>query len=461
MASYIKLVASAGSDVLNLLDPPNAFVLDNEFNFQYSREEPVWENFLVFVNKTGTNARQWLATLQRMSRQATHSLTHPIYPANKDIFLEIESDGEATAKYALVTQIAYEIRAENGVSPLLGSGLIVSISVLRFPWFESSSDTTVNDWSLAGSPPTIGQTGSGGYYTAINTQEDARIKVLSLTNGTGTSPTTKMWIGFRDYNYGIVKFEPNFECESGTMGTDTSATADGTASGSSKAQCTFSTVATLAKRVSLRFNDTSPTAHMEMAGRYLLLMRMKLGSSTAVRIVTKDGWQTLGFVDTIAGDTYLSSSDNTNLTNWNLIELGYLQIPSVGYKDDSWIIDYMKYYAIEIYAERLSGSGNLDMDMIILMPADHLAVLDNLNLYSSGSGGGASRIYTSPSGITSVVSLTSGSGLVQSKGSFTNWLIPAAGFLVIAGQEATQHSLGRTVDVVVTATGRFPQYRSG
>lgn len=179
----------------------------------------------------------------------------------------------------------------------------------------------------------------------------------------------EFWIGFRSANRGWSDYDPLWELEDGDNGTDTSDAVDATASGGDKITCTFATEEGLDQRTKVSMHQAhSGISYPEhFHGRYIVLLRAKVGSSTECGVVLR--WGKYSDEDRArAEEVYISN------TSWKLIELGQVMIPAGGYRDEYNLAGYAElatYFTMAIDAERLSGSGSLDMDCLYLIPADH------------------------------------------------------------------------------------------
>ena len=143
-------------------------------------------------------------------------------------------------------------------------------------------------------------------------------------------------------------------------------------------------------------------------------------------------------------------------TSWKLIELGEVTIPSMGYRDPYNTADLARYFTIAIDAERLSGSGSLDMDCLLFIPCEHFihaSHTDNTNNLSL-------RAYTLED---DTVQITLGAGTqvytnaeVMSRGFY---LPTDLGFAIMAGQTTTAHDLTKTFEFEMFWYPRWPLFR--
>jgi hypothetical protein len=160
-----------------------------------------------------------------------------------------------------------------------------------------------------------------------------------------------------------------FQAEAMTQGPDTTTQANDAAfsgAGNNYSRCTFSTNALLTARLTL--TDLG-TASVDLRGTYRVFVRYRKntsGDGINLRLVWGDGSRN----DVITNDTFATP----NTTNITMADLGLISIP---YGLDS-VYDFRSgtelvvddRFRIEIEAGRTSGSGSLDLDFVLLVPAD-------------------------------------------------------------------------------------------
>jgi hypothetical protein len=243
-----------------------------------------------------------------------------------------------------------------------------------------------------------------------------------------------------------------WEAEAGTNVTDATDTADGTARGSSKVRISFATNDTLAARFSLSWSQVASSNFDDLIGEYLVLARMKVDAvGTEVNVQLRDGW---GNADEsgIVGGVYISGQ-----TNWQMYELGHVIIPPTGNRDASASTsDVIKYYRLNLWAERISASGNLDVDCFVLIPSEHFFYVDKCSL---GGTTGDLIIFTGPDGYQFIVQVGSGSVWQNVRYSLNNWKYPLGGGLLVVCYDLT--SGGSTLTGTVTmAASIYTRYET-
>lgn len=163
----------------------------------------------------------------------------------------------------------------------------------------------------------------------------------------------KLIIGFSSKAIGGAKYSAygKLESESATLGTDTSAVADATASGGNVARCTFATVTTVADRV-------SKSAALG-AGVHRVFARMKVTSTAVASVYVKTS-------EVYAGP-FVNSAVAVSSTSWAIYDLGVVRVYQSNYYFVAQPTATASYY---ITAALTSGSGNLDIDYVFVMPTE-------------------------------------------------------------------------------------------
>lgn len=159
-----------------------------------------------------------------------------------------------------------------------------------------------------------------------------------------------------------------FQAEAASMGTDTSVQANDavmSGSGSNYVRCTFATATAMTTRATFTIPSISST---DARGTYRVFARYR--KSVAGDTITMR-W-------TANGDTYTTAASTTN-RRW--IDLGLMQLP-VGPDPDcegySGVTLPVGETSFALQAARTSGSGNLDIDCVLLMPADDWMLISDL-----------------------------------------------------------------------------------
>jgi hypothetical protein len=199
----------------------------------------------------------------------------------------------------------------------------------------------------------------------------ARIHRLKLTSTT-TNTLDRFWVGLRSENKhaGLSLFEPIWECEDGTVGTNAQVVNDSTASpgggGNTKVTVTPGTAAD-SKRLDITVFDVAGIAADEQYGQFLWLLRMKVGLGTW-NVYLRWGYDGMADADFVQGRKVQISS-----TSWEYYEMGIQSIPlrnlqAIGLDSVGEALDVR--YQVQVWGEQTVGSGILHLDCLCLIPVD-------------------------------------------------------------------------------------------
>lgn len=413
-----------------------------------------WENvidtFTLRVEGTShNNLASNLQTLDDAVRRALDDLSGGL--ALNLAWLRVQLDDESELRQSLIVNIGRDFNSGLLGPPTSPGNFVREYSVAiehvgvweaAFTKFAGSSTTAID---------TLG--GTLDFSTIGNAP--GRIYALDIIGNTG-GPLTEFWLGFRSDRLTTppgdrTDFEPLWECEDGAAGTDTSSSADGTASGGSKMTCTFADE-TMQPRVTVELQDVVSAAQREsFQGAYQVLLRAKVTSSRIARVrllsgySSTNGWRIGGRV-------------RVNSTDWLLYSLGKVQMPPFR-TPEALGASYVDLFALRIEAESESGSGNLDMDALILIPQSEGAV------YISGgsvqSGGGRIVFRQMPDGESQVQSLNS-SLRVDDQPEFSEERlgIPNGDVrMTFVAQRASLHVLGDAASITLNYIPRWQTLR--
>lgn len=365
------------------------------------------------------------------------------------VWLEWSTDSEPgagtyAAKRALLYGGALQVdQPDISVGGFLQGSLFAKLILIRHPLWEELIEEEVNDSSVSlwcGEVSLSAYGYSGGYSGTA----PSRIEVLQFAIG---NAIYKMWVGIRDLYQGVTDFDPKWELEDGTNGTDTTTQTVSGASGGDVKQCTFSGDSSMVERVSIAISDVLASGSEEhFIGRYLVLLRCQLSSAGSCLIKMYHGLSNqVGFVPSEA-----VFMDNTG---WELIELGHIQIPPDGYRDQLSNRTALEDFTISIHAEQLSGSGNLNLDALCLIPSDHIVSVDQIGANPFGL---YIETFEDDTAIARVISSSVPVDIPEL--AISAWHLPRdPGIMVIAGQRETSHVL--TDDITSLNLQWYPRHR--
>ena len=159
------------------------------------------------------------------------------------------------------------------------------------------------------------------------------------------------------------------QAESMTVGTDTTSSADATASNGNRLVCTFATATTMTQRASGLWPSGTG---VDKRGVYRVFVRVQKTVATdsiAGRIIWGSNTQAVGRV------TNATVSFGTGLAGWVLYDLGTIAVPvggdpvTEGFSGSEMAVDPAA-MAIRFEAQRSLGTGSLRIDYFAFIPAD-------------------------------------------------------------------------------------------
>jgi hypothetical protein len=411
------------------------------WNTESISEEFIWETIELISDNTDATVRAEKKKLDLLLYKARLFNSNPL--SSVPVWLYFNADGES-AKRSLVLDGSTKILSDNIYSPLMGVDSIkVNAAIKRKHIWENTSATNVS---------TTGLNVLGGSWLVSNDAGTENQRIESAFIKGVTAAKDQYWVGFRPIYEGTTGFVPLWECEDGINGTDASDAVDATASGGNRVDVSFTTTATLANRLEIRVDDIGVSNLDDFVGKYQILGRFKLDAgSTQIRVQLRAGLYYLYDSNTVVQDTIIDGE-----TSWHLYELGEVQFPPMGNRDgnpDTWV----RWMTLSIWAERLSTTGSLWLDALILIPSDHFF---SSKADATPAGGGVD-VYTNALDEQYAV----GNALADARGnidpSFTNWEYPiGGGLLVIAAQKNSDSTLTGTLNVELNLVPRWQSYRA-
>jgi len=361
------------------------------------------------------------------------------------IWLQARYDGETGTRQALVRR--GRVAPQNSFFTWAGRRGVIPeyiLSLERFPWESTSFKSgTVSGINCRGECLGLMILDP----SQVNGDTEARIQSLKLENDGSSTCLADAWVGFRSNRFGTrANFQPmwNLGTAGVTMGTDTARTADGTAYGGYKAQCSFSTTASMVTRVTTTM-DTHTGYTSDQAGTYTVLMRAKVATSTCAYARLLTGY--------VSGSGY-DYRDRVKIesTSWKLYDMGTVKIPP--YKYPSAGTD-LSGFAMRIQAERTGGT-TLDMNYLALIPrAEGFVYVGGAAM---NSGYCAWVHYLCNGRIIGYQVMSSDyQSITVSPAHFT---LPLGSVSVVAaGQTGTQHNLTDAMNVTVRFVPRWRTLR--
>lgn len=276
-----------------------------------------------------------------------------------------------------------------------------------------------------------------------------------------TGTYTDFWAGWKTSRFGVIaNFVPVWPLYKGVpVDADTSETADATAYDGTKVTTSFTASSSLILRDAVTLVNVVPTNINDQRGTYLVLLRAKMSDTSIARVQMVYGLYSGG---SIQSPTFRSRQIISG-TVWSLYELGTAKMPPsripIGY-------DFQN-FAFGLYAERISGSGSLDMDCLILIPIDDSGIKFTSSGRINGSSGQMGEVFTLANGeLYATAHFSSGQtiySVVPKPQGNVSWSLPAnneAPLLVIAANDTISGAIkGKTLDVTYTYIPRWRTLR--
>jgi hypothetical protein len=269
----------------------------------------------------------------------------------------------------------YIIRNSGGSAEVWGVDVLIEAEPFGIGIRQDLSTITVNNDPAASS-------GNKTFFDLTGILGDVPTKPFVRVGSIGSGQT--FWLAQRAFNNptSLTLFT---QAEAATLGPDTTAIAGSDSSsvspgtGNSKTQTTFSTNNNFTAR--LTFNAPTGTDSIAYRGRYRVVAR--IAASAAINVSMR--WKQSNGGDVIAGPQ--TSVDLTTIAIFQ--DLGIIEYPApqqppqyIGY---SGLPTQHVLQPLLIEAKRNSGTGNLLIDYVYLLPADErLCVVFQLNNISSG-----------------------------------------------------------------------------
>ena len=281
-----------------------------------------------------------------------------------------------------------------------------------------------------------------------------------------TNDVQETWIGIKPFGEGVSEFDPIIPVENGAAATglpsgkntDTTIDQTATAGGSTgNVNITdFSTTPEMMPRWTVSLLGAFPTAtHYEhWIGRYRVLLRYRVTSATAVlglALRVKNGGAGYAGGETLP-PTYRS---HTN-TNWQVADLGAANLPPAGYRRFVANSYSIKEATFELHAELLSGSGNLECDVLYLVPARYAF---HLNAFYN-SGAELHMVTHEDDAVNGYVNFTGLTAVIDAHDPDIDemWAYPPnspGGVIVVVAQRDTGHVLADTADISISVVRRW------
>lgn len=376
------------------------------------------------------------------------------------VWLKVRWRNESYTRRAFVYSLDYAIGDSPYQTFIQDDNVVPTLTLVIERGHWESIEVTALTWDNGGSPINLSGGSlylqSGGGDWSVTGDIGARLQGFEVFPS-GIATIRYLWAGWRSSRNGILaNFQPLWSLYLSvyllaTAG-DTVITADATTiNGASRLTVTFASTTAEAMRAFMRTLELGlPYMPDDQRGQFKVLLRAKMSDASTARVRLLYGTATAS-----AFKTYKAlNATLVSGTSWFLYDMGIIKLPPMAQRSDGLLFDLiMDRVALAINAERVSGSGNLHLDALILIPYnDGFVSLDASAAYTG------LEVDTSPD--FAIIGLND-TDFASAQPQPNNWLMPAndeAPLLVVAGQGATAHD--KTVTAAIFAVV-FRRWRTG
>lgn len=443
----VKLTWAADGDVdeaeLNLLDFVQGLTLDDSgWTPQVAIGDQATVTETLTFHAKALSHDELATRIQILDDWLTRIAWSHDFTQRQFVWLSARWKSETEIRRAIVYDLAYSLGdASSPFAPYLRDDSFIptlTIVITRGAYWESSSLVTLGH--------AVGANTLGGTITFIASAQPyvsigdvpARIsKFLVTTNGAYN--LQYFWFGWRTSRNGVLaNFEPVWDLkDASALSVDTTVVVDATARSGSKLTCDFSGGTTLSARAGINTSDVSGTPE-DQRGSFICLLRAKMSDVSVARVRADSGFVYGG----IRNVTYLINPRVVvSGTSWDIYNLGVVRIPAVNREYVTMAV--IQEAAIAIDAELVSGSGDLEMDCLVLVPYN--------DAYLEADSGDGATLYVMNNPDFSMTSFVL-PGIRPSGVSGNGWGVPANNevpLFVVGGARSSQSVL--TDEVLIDA----------
>lgn len=458
MALEFQIENSSGTVVYDFLTSGNLRIVDGSWRTQPSQDGRKVETMLLVSKDTPANIRADVGTLEDVLQDAISY--HVDKYRDLSYWLRWVTDGES-GKRALIYDYQLNPVPDSpdlpggGITPNLeGEASYYELAITRHAAWEESAATI----PVAGAQTVSGNGGIWNLTATNGGRLNGRISRFYCLPSSSGMEFTQFWAGMRLTRRGLSTFDPKYECEDASNRVDATDVADGSASGGDYVRVNFATDATLRPRLTFSVDQGSRDID-DMIGSYKVLLRYKTSDSTTetgVQLVSTFELPSTSAAVPLPPGNYGNIVYPPPNTTYSLLEIGVLEVSPFPIKMAEDIGLSVGGQRFSIFAERISGSGNLQLDSVILIPYEHYIAWDaGLVQYLEAAEvvtDEADRIQAFRNS-TSVVD-----GVAEV--SKNNWVYPReGGYFVVAAQRDSEHVLADNVGLHIEVFKRWQTYR--
>jgi hypothetical protein len=417
----------------------------------------------VFVSNTNyDNIATSMQILHEMQVLADRYINDPTQ--EDPVWLHAQMDGETGVRRALVRRIEVQYKPQwfgVGESTL---NIPEVITVVREPYWENPTVMRLPDISVAATANMIyDYTSAGAVISAHDIVGDVGARIRHFRLWSSTTALATCWFGIRSANKhpNLANFIALWECEDGTNFPDATDAAEGAASGGTRVTISESAVdwddGAFHPAVELLVSDVTanPTDNL---GKFLWLLRARLATSGAWEVRLRFSYdrsgseQNFGYIET----------DPVEITTNNYLcyEMG---ISPIGIRDIQTILTndlgatFETDFRVDIYARRTSGTSDLYLDCLLLIPIDEGFCKIDVNNPNTNSV--ALVFGVSPKGTADVLSFSSALNKIRDSTGLLNLenfvLPPGDGRMYIVAQEEDVHDLTASITMNDADIGKY------
>lgn len=367
------------------------------------------------------------------------------------VWLNLQTPGDVTNRrrcIAAATRPQWAWNNGGGINPFLTSQTIKG----SFTLFMAHVDWEDED-THGGHTTTLSALGGKNASFQLTQQGTAYGRIKSIRLDTLNQPglITKLWIGLRPRRDGMSGLVNVWSASLGDNGTGTAGAVDANCSSGNRKTVTYST-GSLVRRTTVNYDDVVGVAdNTHLRGRYLVLLRYAIAAdNTAWEVQVRYGFS--GATHAALEPAIVSRA--TGSSAYKVVELGTVQFPP---SNDRGLITDLSECEISIYAGGISGTGNLYLGELILIPTEHLIRVEGASIGPS-TGDFETTIYTHPNGEV----YGYGYDIVPNatvRVSPENWVLPFEPCgLYLAAAQGDNLTLTDTIEVTLTLHRRYRNY---
>lgn len=366
----------------------------------------------------------------------------PLNPVG--IWLRSRLSTETNTRQSFIKELR---RSELNVTDPLAYNSVLreyQLGVTRMPVWENTTSSTIGGSAVSAHGGTVSYTVAG----------DAHARVAKTVVANAASVYLNTWIGAKSDRYGVnpANFVPCWTVLT-AQSFDSTKTADATAVSGYKIVTTLTSTTMQARAYAQVGAQTGNSS--DQRGRYFALVRAKITNSTLnANIRIGQGYLT-GTTPTIAYMPRLNITGAAAAAGYRYYPLGTVRIPPI----DGVFQEALNLSGLVVAAEKISGTGNLEIDCITLIPAEHAVDVSLLYGYGNVAGGAATLdIITRPDQKSYAISYRATTEILESALiTPTSWNFPTgSGVIVCAAQGATS-GVSDTLTPTFTV---YPSYSS-